>query len=212
MKKLCTLLFIAIALMGQQVSAQIQKGEKMLGASLGANRVGSEQDNVGGNDSKTHVTNFAINPQLGFGLGNNWIIGINASYAFSKQKYEQVSVGTSMQRFNAIGAGIFLRKFHQMGSHFGLFAQGEAGYEHAKSIEKIVNGPDNKYRSNSVNVAVRPGAFYRPNHRFILEAIVGGIGYNHSSSKPVPGGTKVTQDNIYLNFTNNLSLGFRIVL
>src|SRR5215213_2717726 len=86
MKKLFTLTIIASAFVFHQSSAQIQKGEKMLGANLlfFTSKVTNDNPFVASQDNKVRMLQIA--PEFGFGLGKNWIIGVGAGYNTSKQE------------------------------------------------------------------------------------------------------------------------------
>jgi hypothetical protein len=207
MKKIFTLLCIALAIVTQQASAQIKKGEKMLGGSIGFATSKAEQSNAPNYEAS--VTNVSISPQLGFGLGGNWIAGIQAGYGYSKQKTVFPLGGVSEDKSNTISGGVFARKFFPFGERFGLFGQGDVNYSHAKVTTAGVAGESN---TNRIGVSVSPGAYFRTGKRFILEAEVGSLGYEHSVTKPEGGSSKTTSNSFFLGLSNNLSIGFKVVL
>lgn len=210
MKKTFTLLCIALAIATQQASAQIKKGEKMLGGNIGFTTSKGEQSNAPNYEAK--VTNISINPQLGFGLGDNWIAGIQAGYGYSKQKTVFPLGGVSEDKSNTISGGVFARKFFPFSERFGLFGQGDVNYSHTNNKGTTVGGATGESNTNRVGVAVSPGAYFRTGKRFILEAEVGSIGYEHGVTKSGGSGSKTTSNSFSLGLSNNLSIGFKVVL
>jgi len=206
MKKLLLLSIIAIAFICQQSSAQIKKGETMLGLSLGFSTTKLEQESSGvTQEAKVRV--FQIAPDFGVGLGNNWIAGIRAGYSHTKQDGEAAVHYVS----KGVSGGVFVRKFYPVGSgRFGIFGQGNVQYAH-NSIEYPSNY---KAKNDMISVSIQPGAYVRASKRFIVEALVGNIGYAHSVLKPNEGAGpgKAITDSFVFSLSNNLALGFKIVL
>ncbi|HYC28408.1 MAG TPA: autotransporter outer membrane beta-barrel domain-containing protein, partial [Chitinophagaceae bacterium] len=102
MKKLFTLFLVATALLSQNASAQIQKGEKMLGGNIS---IGNNTAKLDGLNSNSKAFFVGVAPQLGFGVGNNWIVGINAGYSYSKQKSE-TGLDESTSKGNSYTVGV----------------------------------------------------------------------------------------------------------
>jgi hypothetical protein len=210
MKKIFTLLCITIAFFSQQAAAQLKKGEKMLGGNIGFTNLDTEQDRNPG--YKAESSNILVQPQLGFGIGGNWIIGIQAGFAYNKQETSYPFQGTQEQKSRTISGGVFARKFFPVGERFGIFGQGDVSYARSKDKYTTQGGSNGEINGNSIMVAVSPGAYFRTGKRFILEAEVGSLGYEHRTSKPESGGDKVTSNSVFLGLSNNLSIGFKVVL
>ena len=209
MKKLFTLLCITIAFLSQQASAQIKKGEKMLGGNIGVTSTDYEQDN---NAVEGSIANISIIPQLGFGVGNNWVVGVQAGYEYGKQKTTYGANQTQEQKFNTFSGGVFTRKFFPIGERFGIYGQGDVTYGRTKNKYKSSTGTASESNTNRIEVAVSPGAYFRTGKRFILEAEVGSLGYSRSSTKPEGAGIRSTSSTVFLGLSNNLSIGFKVVL
>jgi hypothetical protein len=197
----------------RQSSAQIQKGETMLGASLGFGTVRGEQEAGGGIAAtyKTKSQSVHIMPELGFGLGNNWIVGIGAGYVYSKQETETSSLQSVVSK--GFTGAVFVRKFYPIAGKFGIFGQGNVEYASFRDVFR--GSTESKSRTNRAGVAIQPGAYIRATNRFIVEAYIGGIGYTHSASKPADntsGDWKNTVSTFNASFTNDLALSFKVVL
>ena len=206
MKKLLTLSFFAIVFMCQRSSAQIQKGETMLGLSLDLG-ISNVKEEAPGSTLATKVRAFQISPQVGIGLGNNWIAGIVAGYSHTRQKGNAAVKYTS----KGVSGGAFVRKFYPVGAgKFGIFGQGNVQYEHERT-----EYPSNYIaKTNTMGVSIQPGAYVRATKRFIVEASVGNIGYTHSTLKADlnAGQGESTSDSFVFSLTNQLALGFKFVL
>ena len=208
MKKILTLAFISIAFIGQ-ASAQLKKGEKMLGGNISFGNNKTEQDNFYGSGEQ-EATNVTIMPQLGFGLGNNWIVGISAGYSYTKQRSSNNTASWTESRTNLVSGGVFARKSFPAGERFGFFGQADISYSDGKNKFSNNTGDNQEGDIDILAAFVSPGAYFRPNKRFIIEAQIGSLGYSHTNIKS--GGTKAENNSVGLSFTDNLSLGFKVVL
>ncbi|MGB8194106.1 MAG: outer membrane beta-barrel protein [Chitinophagaceae bacterium] len=206
MKKIITLALISFVLIASKADAQLKKGEKMLGGSIAISTQKSETEFPGFPASETKQTSISILPQLGFGLGSNWIAGINAGVNYTKAEE-----GTETMKINIYTIGVFARKFHPVGERFGFFGEASAAY--GRGTSKFENA-STKRNNTTFGVSVVPGAYFRANRRFIIEAGIGGIQYLHAVSEPsnpnVP--AKSTSDIFNFSLTDNLSLGFKVIL
>lgn len=208
MKKILTLAFISIVFIGQ-ASAQLKKGEKMLGGNIAFNDNKTEQNNLYGFGEQTG-TSFTITPQLGFGLGNNWILGISAGYSYSKQRSSSGTASWNEGRTNLVSGGVFARKSFPAGERFGFFGQADIAYSDGKQKFKTSSGDSGEGEIDVLEAFVSPGAYFRPGRRFIIEAQIGTLGYSKTNIKTRDG--KAESGNFGLSLTDNLSLGFKVVL
>lgn len=209
MKKFLTLTFISIAFIGT-ASAQLKKGEKMLGGNIAFSNNKAEQNNFYGTGEQKG-TNISIVPQLGFGLGNNWILGLTAGYSYTKQRSTNGTSSWNESRTNLVSGGVFARKSFPAGERFGFFGQADISYSDGKSKFKNSSGDNNTGEIDILEAFVSPGAYFRPNKRFIIEAQIGSLGYSHTNIKGEQSSTGEI-NSFGLSLTDNLSLGFKIVL
>ncbi|HYF32869.1 MAG TPA: hypothetical protein VD993_17210 [Chitinophagaceae bacterium] len=212
MKRLFTLSLLATILIAQQTTAQLKAGEKMLGGSIGYSNQDVKYTDVFTNN-EGHGSSLVISPLLGFGLGGNWIAGLNPAYTYSKQKQKGTS-GTSEHRSYGAVIGAFVRKFHPFGERFGIYGQLEGSYGFSEWRNRISAQNETKGKSNAFGVALEPGAYLRAGKRFIIEASVGGLAYNRGESKSEPNSSngKSTNSSFSFSLTNNLALGFYVAL
>jgi hypothetical protein len=206
MKKLLTLVLAFSIGVFQQASAQLKKGEVMLGGTLSANF--SESD--GSNTVIHDRTTIAVMPQLGFGVGGNWIIGFGIGFTHTRLDAEGLFAGGPAHKSNIISGGIFARKSHQIGGQFGIFGQADASYGAGKT-EQASGSQIQESKITTLNFSLSPGAYFRASRRFIIETSIGGIEYAQTRSRLEGGGE--SRDRVFdITLASSLSLGFRVVL
>jgi hypothetical protein len=207
MKKLLTLGLIAIACTFQQLSAQLKKGEAMLGGTLGFNSTTSD---AGPNTLESKATTITIVPELGFGIGSNWVLGFGAGFAHNKQKNEDGFFNVE-QSANVFTGSIFIRKAHHISERFGIFGQADAAYGSGK-VEQT-NGTTTVERDiTSLGFSLKPGAYFRASRRFIIETSIGGIEYLETKIKREGGTVENRNRSFEITLASSLNLGFRVVL
>lgn len=212
MKRLSTLALFAF-IFCTSASAQLGKGQKMIGGSIAAMSDKQKHPAGFGNDSETTQTDISINPQIAFGVGGNWMIGIKPGYSFGNYKVKSASGNLSESERNAFSIAAYARKFHPFSERFGIFGQAEAGYGFGKTTYMPGTVGESATKFSETSVLVKPGAYFKAGRRFIIEATVGNIGYIHGESKPdVPNASKSTNNRIVFSLSNSLSLGFHVVL
>jgi len=212
MKKLFTLTVVLIVIV-LQASAQLKKGEKMLGGSLGISSNELKQTySTMPSAQKTKTTSVLISPHFGIGLGNNWIVGLMPGFTYSGQRQSN-GLNQLENRVYGISPGVFVRKFSTIGERFGIFGQGNVSYGFTKYKSRQDANPWTEYKQNSFGVSLKPGAYFKPTKRFVIEATIGNIGYSRTTSKPEinPGSQKSTSESLDFTLTNSLSLGFNLV-
>lgn len=190
--------------------AQIGKGQIMLGgtASLSAKK------NRPNDQTEQKITNYAISPELGFGVGKNWLLGASLGYAHAKTEVTTTTTGESVS--DTYSGGVFVRKFHPFSDKFGLYAQANAEYGFGKGRNKYTgNFPDPvTYDITQLDVNVQPGLYFNPGKKIILEATFGILGYSKTKYDFKP--TAIFSDNETKGFdfsvSDGLSLGFKIIL
>lgn len=209
MKKVCTLGLFVMGAFFQQANAQIAKGEKMLGGSISFTSSKTDYTNSFNPGSKNN--SFSVDPRLGFGLANNWIVGVGIGYSYSKSKTTGNGYNSESST-SQVSPALFVRKFHPFGDKFGIFGQAEAEYSIGTAKSRQGNIPEAKSDINGYSVAVRPGAYFKASRRFVIEASIGSVGYSSSTTKPDGSNIKVRNSQFNASFTNNLSLGFQVIL
>jgi hypothetical protein len=205
MKKLFTLSLIVFAYTFQ-VSAQLKKGEVALGGTLSFNSATSD---AGPNTAEYKATSISIMPQLGFGIGGNWILGFGAGFTDYKEKSTGGLYG-SEQTADIYTGGIFARKSFPIGERFGIFGQADAAYDAGKG-EYESGSSVSKQEFKRINLSVSPGAYLRASRRFIIETSIGGISYTQVKNK-IDGGQENKSRSFDITLASTLTLAFRVVL
>ena len=206
MKKFLILSVLSTAFIAQFANAQVDKGNKMLGGSVGFNN--TKLDNTFYGNLKT--THIFLSPKFGFGLSENWILGIATQYGNQKRNdnngYQRVT--------NMYGVGVFARKFHGLNDQFGIF--GEAGFNYGFGDETTTresngNTIKEKSKQQQSSISLHPGVYFKPAKKFFVEASIGDISYTHTKNIP-PDGPKQAHKVFNISLVNNLSCGLFLVL
>lgn len=208
MKKLFTLGLFVLGFVFQQANAQIVKGEKMLGGSISIISSKTKYKNTAATDHEAHT--LSVTPQLGFGLGNNWIVGLGVGYANSKNE-SLFGPSVSANKSSMVTPGIFVRKFHQFGDKFGIFGQADFEYGFGEQTTRQSNTPTYKSEIKAYSISASPGLYYRATKKFVVEAAIGSLGYTSTTTKPDGSNVEVKNSQLELSLTNSLSLGFRLI-
>ncbi|HTQ63924.1 MAG TPA: hypothetical protein VMI12_03960 [Puia sp.] len=195
MKTIILLLLLAMTFSFSS-SAQISKGDWLLGGSVGANF-----GNANANSSST--SNASISPHIGFAIGKNSVLELNFSgtyYSFSGQSYNW-----------GIAANIAYRKFFQVKNKFGLFIEFGGGFGWTKSEYSFYDSSGaiskNYNTAHTYNIGMIPGVYYQVSPGILLNASCGGIDYYYYSYN-----TGDWSSNISVNFLNSFTFGIDFIL
>lgn len=213
MKKLFTLVLLTV-LCSVHVSAQLNKGQAMLGGSVTVNNDKTAYSPSSGQDNEIIYTTIDVYPQIGFGIGNNWIIGLRPGYSFFREMSKNNFGEKSESKTNGFSIGAFARKFHSFGERFGIFGQADLAYGFSKRRSMPNSNIEYRWESNSFDVSLRPGAYFKTGKRFILEATIGSIGYRHTRTEPqtLNAGAPSKATGFRLALASSFSLGFQVIL
>src|SRR5689334_15105068 len=123
-----TLLALVILIVSATASkAQIQKGDVLLGATLGA----------GYNNNNTHssIANASIAPRIGLAIGNNSVLGLQTTFGYQRTKPGDNS--NSWESINTnIGAGVYWRKFMPIKDKIGWYLEPSVAFTYGKNKQK----------------------------------------------------------------------------
>jgi hypothetical protein len=207
--------------------AQIVKGDKLLGGSIGFTRGNSNNFNgaVSADNSLT-----AINLGLSYGkaVKNNTVNGFNAGFTFINNPVSTFDPATGANIYNnkirSGTVGVFRRRYIPLGKNFYAFGQLGADFAYTQNeytqfnsgviSEKVVN------KSYVVNASLYPGFSYQLNNRFMLDLTLGSlvnIGYANNTrrvnSQPATPSTNTfyLNSNLSLSSLGNISVGFRVL-
>jgi hypothetical protein len=131
MKQFSSVILMACMLFISAIShAQIKQGEKMLGGNVSFRNFTNEGEE--GDTWENKTTEFNITPQLGFGLANNWIAGIQAGFNSWKRTEQDNDNDEVEEKGHMFSVGVFLRKFQPFSDRVGIFGQGTFEYAFGK--------------------------------------------------------------------------------
>jgi hypothetical protein len=206
--------------------AQIVKGDKLLGGSIGFITANQNSYVNGGYNSSYRAANFTV--AYGKAFKNNTVTGINASFGYSNQPAQDYNPATGISTFNNrninAGIGVFKRRYVPLGKSFYFFGQlgGDINYGNIKT-DRITPGnflDTYTFKSYGVNLSLYPGISYQLNNRFMLDltlASLVNIGYSHTDTeirgqgKQPVSNTLYLNSNLSLNSLGNISVGFRVL-
>ncbi|WP_276480534.1 outer membrane beta-barrel protein [Paraflavitalea pollutisoli] len=198
------LLFTVIAIAASSaLTAQVTKGDILLGASAGTGYNGYSSTGSAGSNS----TNANIAPRIGFGIGRNSVLGARLNFNYWNSK----SPGTDYKQNNlGAGASIYWRHFMPIVSKVGWYIEPAAGVGTVRQKSQDINGKS-KINSFNITATVVPGVYYQALPGLLLNADFGGVNYQYSKNK---NGTSVTSKShsVSLGLFNSFTFGFDFIL
>lgn len=178
-----TILFgICIFVTTAGFSQVIQKGDKLLGGTLGGNF-----NNYTQNNTNNRGSNAGVYPSLSFAIKNNLALGIRGGIAYSHQQYTQ-GVGETVQSSFSTGVGLFLKKYRPVHDKFGFYFDHSVHGSFFSNKSKDPTNFTNIQKGWGAGYLLTPGVFYRFTERFLGEGSLGGLYANYSAA--ANGGTE----------------------
>jgi hypothetical protein len=196
------LLVLAIVVSALVSHAQVEKGNWLLGGSLGFSS--TNNDASSGNSTSF---NSSILPSLGWAIGKNAVIGLRGGFSTGTTKYE---TNNSKQTFNGYTAGAYWKMYFPFADKAGWYTNLGAGYNFNKfkytNMGSLVESENSGYNFN-----FSPGVYYMPTKKIILSGGLGGLTYSHIKSS---GNTLAvsTTSGFAFNVLNNFSFGIEFLL
>src|SRR5882672_936468 len=120
-KFLLTLTVITVGLASQ---AQIEKGDLLLGGSLGFNSNTTSVSNV-----STTGSNSNLSPELGLAIGKNSVLGLRGGFYYSPLK----DAAGNKQTYFEMTAGAFWKRFFPINEKIGWFTDLEMAYSYSEN-------------------------------------------------------------------------------
>lgn len=168
-----------------QDSIFIDKGDFLISGSFSTSSFKSEFEQLDIDEtSETKSFSISFNPQVGYAVSKNSILGLRLGYGFSKFENSPDGLGFSGNKNNLYSIGPFFRRYFSLGSRFLFFVQGSANYLYVDSEtynnQNVIVSSAN---SNGIDVGARPGVTFFLNERLALESSFGNLGYNYQVTK-----------------------------
>lgn len=173
------LLFFCFLLMARIGSAQIGAGTTLVGGNVSFFHQTSKSKDASFNHTVTH-SGYSLNPNVGYFIAENLIIGIGLSVSKFTAKTEanpSYQSGTSSNQ--SFGFSPFGRYYKMLGERAGFFGQLTGSF--LQGNIKTENTPTNKF--NTISLGLAPGFVFFPSPKIGLETTVGYLGYHRRKYK-----------------------------
>ncbi len=151
----CLFIFLFIPFIA---NAQFTKGDKFIGGSVNL----TAQNNGGNGISK--MSNFSVNPQVGFLLSGKFALGGSLSYLHTKSELFGLGLGNK-NVYNSFGAGVFIRNYFPLGEKFVFAIHSGVDYGRGK-MEYVSGGLTMKSEGNIFTVGVKPVFIFFPTNKW----------------------------------------------
>ncbi|WP_126245794.1 outer membrane beta-barrel protein [Chitinophaga rhizosphaerae] len=199
MKKM--IVMAALALFGTQFAkAQVQKGNFLVGGSVGVNSVTGKVD---GSDNKNTETTFTISPKAGYALSDKWMVGVFVEGSFYTNK-EKVGATTTKDKTNTIAPGVFVRNYCQIADSKVYFTS-EANVSYG--FGTIETNDVKTDKTSTIKANLMPGISYLVGKHLMLEGNIGGLTYSNQTIKPEAGGADTKISTLDFNFIKSFQVG-----
>ncbi|WP_341838504.1 outer membrane beta-barrel protein [Chitinophaga pollutisoli] len=199
MKKM--IVMAALALFGSQFAkAQVQKGNFLVGGTLGFNSYTEKTDGVDGKYSESKIT---ISPKAGYALSDKWMVGVFVDGGFGTKKTEAGEVSTK-DKSSMIAPGVFVRNYCQIADSKVYFTS-EANVAYGFGSNEVADVKVSK--TNEIRANIMPGISYLVGKRLMLEGNLGGLSYSNMTVKPENGGAEKKYSNFDFNFIRSFNVG-----
>ncbi|NCD69262.1 hypothetical protein [Mucilaginibacter agri] len=188
------------------VKAQTEKGNQLLGGSIGFNTSKVSNTNYTATNtysstsfSDTKLTTYNIGPNYSYFVASNLDLGVSASYGY--QKGTSTSIYNSQaydSKFQNATGMLYLRKYFlyesKIGIRTGPFASFSYGRQTTNNYQPISNGYSDVTEQKNWNYSAGVGLdiVYFPAKKLGLSSAIGNLAYTHNKSR-----------NIYYNSISN---------
>lgn len=209
-------LFVLLACLFCQASAQLSKGSLMIGGSVNFSRNNEVFSDASG-ISSILSTSAGFSPRAGLMLSEKSMFGVSIMYNEYGYRYDYPTYHNEYKQ-QEFAAGPLFRQYFPLGERAAFFLQGLALFK----IGKTTNSGGNPFRNdvkdtNGLSVSISPGVNYFLNDRWALEATLGSINYSTlnadaSDNSPSFGGdSKLNNVNFNLGFSS-FTLGINYII
>ena len=212
-------------------NAQFEKGQKILGGSIGFNLIQAHNDSTVNYPVKTNTTAININPSIAWAKKSNRLEGFGIVFGYNGNKQKNMPSSSELKS-NAFSFGInyFNTYYKKLATDFYVFINwnNSVTYTTAKSDVNYYFpyfGPYTRYSAFNINTSLNPGFAYKISNRFLLEATLNNIAqvyintvngsFNNSTNTVTYYGTSTNiafASSLSAGAFNSIGLGFRYLL
>lgn len=160
--KLQNLLILFFVVFSFALNAQIAKGTKYLGGSLGFN---SSKDKSDGAEAET---NWNVSPEFGYFFKDNMSVGVSLGINGGK------SGDLSTSGFSGL---VYVRKFWNASDKFHVFGGLNAGY-----LANTVSNDNNDFKQNTIGAFLDLGIWYNVSEKWSIAGRFGNLGFASTSN------------------------------
>ncbi|WP_315819931.1 outer membrane beta-barrel protein [Paraflavitalea speifideaquila] len=172
MKRQILLLLVITISFTTTLTAQVQKGDWLLGATMGV-YYGSSS-NLNGSS-----TNSNLSPRISYAIGNNSVLGLKVGFGYQTSKSE---TNSDKSNNTSIGTTIYWRHYMTIKKQLGWYLEPSAGFSTGRNVQTYPSGKvKNTYTGYTVNVT--PGLYYQALPKLLVNVDFGGLGYVHNRNK-----------------------------
>jgi len=205
------------------VYAQFDKGQKVLGGSIGfsSNNYKDPANNFYNSDNSS----FIFSPSVGWFNKTNQLSGIGLNYGYSSYKTINSSGSfTEVTKNHSIGAEFFSQRFISLAQNLFFTINSSFGGNYSFGTKKsTTNNVDYKDETRGYNIGaeIAPGLSYKLTKRLLFDSYLNNfisINYNYLRQKLSSGNTGLVQKNFSVSSSlsntsiGNVGLGFRWLL
>ena len=202
------LLLLSLFVSAQEVPENftLEKGSWSLGGSF---FTGVTHRNNEDQDTSGEYDGFSINirPDIGYFTAENFQVGVQFGYGFSKNEYTGYSINETKR--NSLAFSPYLRKFFSLSSKFAFSLTGSLDYSINQIDEYSGDEQVGQIRSENYGVSARPGIFFLLTDKLTLNANFGSLYYAHSRNSRDGEEDQFTNQYGLNASLNNIWLGIR---
>jgi hypothetical protein len=201
MKRQTLLAFIIVLASATASRAQIQKGDILLGATLG----------IGYNSNNTHSSSANANlaPRVGLAIGKNSVLGLQTNFGYQHSKPGDNN-STWERTATTLGAGLYWRKFMPIKDKIGWFLEPNAAFSYGKTKDES-GSQKTEYSATGYSAGIVPGIYYQPVPKLLLSVDFGGLNYSYYINKSEGNPTSKTS-NVNFSLLSYFTFGVDFLL